>query len=128
MGKVEEVDGPQLKLSDARDGIQSVLASEVWLEKRAFPDYLAYRFQSDYQSVATALEKARAELRSGPERLKRIISFVDHFASRQHFLAPGISFRFTPLLSEGVKRLFPTVKWAPKPIYIFDQTGSKTDT
>jgi hypothetical protein len=128
VGKVSAVNGSWLSLEDAKDDIQSVAAQDVWLEKRAFPDYLAYRFQGNYQFIAAALEKARAELRSGPQKLKRIVSFVDHFTSKHHSLAPGVSFRFSPLLTEGAKKLFPSVEFAPKPVYIFDQTGSKTDT
>ncbi|MCU1338038.1 MAG: stem cell self-renewal protein Piwi domain protein [Bryobacterales bacterium] len=128
VGKVEAVQGQMLKLSDARDNLQAIEANAVWLEKRSFPDYLKYRFQGGYERIAEALEKARANLRSGPEKLKRITSFVDHFASKQHFLAPGVSFRFRPLLSQAATRSFPAVEPAPKPTYIFDQTGSKTDT
>jgi hypothetical protein len=128
VGKVEAVQGEMLKLSDARDNLQTIAANTVWLEKRSFPDYLEYRFQHGYERIAEALEKARANLRSGPEKLKRITSFVDHFASKQHFLAPGVSFRFRPLLSQAATRSFPAVEPAPKPTYIFDQTGSKTDT
>ena len=128
VGKVEAVQGQMLKLSDARDNLQAIEANAVWLEKRSFPDYLEYRFQAGYERIAEALEKARANLRSGPEKLKRITSFVDHFASKQHFLAPGVSFRFRPLLSQAAARSFPAVEAAPKPTYIFDQTGSKTDT
>lgn len=128
VGKVDAIKGSTLMLSDAKNNKQSVEANAVWLEKRAFPDYLAHRFQGDYARIAEALEKARANLRSGPEKLRRINSFVGHFASKQHFLAPGVSFKFLPLLSEAAKGLFPSVEPSPKPTYIFDQTGSKTDT
>jgi hypothetical protein len=127
-GKAEGVEGDVLKLSDAREGLQSIPINEAFLEKRAFPDYLAYRFPSGHQKVADALDKARADLRSGPEKLKRITSFVDHFASKQHFLAPGVSFKFLPLLSQSATKSFPAVETAPKPTYIFDQTGSKNDS
>lgn len=128
VGKVEAVKGSTLALVDSKDDIQSVDAHEVWLEKRAFPAYLAHAFQGNDQLIGSALEKARADLRSGPTKLQRINSVVEFFASKQHFLAPGISFRFSPLLSDASKSLFPTLESAPKPTYIFDQTGSKTDT
>ena len=128
VGKVVAVNGSMLALADAKDDMQSVAAGDVWLEKRAFPDYLAYRFKGNDQLIATKLEKARADLRSGPTKLQRIKSFVEFFGSKQHFLAPGIAFKFLPLLSDSEKELFPSLESAPKPIYIFDQTGSKTDT
>jgi hypothetical protein len=127
VGKVEAVNGSMLTLADAKEGVQSVEASNVWLEKRAFPDYLAHRFKHNSPLITTALEKARADLRSGPTKLQRIGSFVEFFASKQHFLAPGISFKFLPLLNDSSKA-FPSLEPAPKPTYIFDQTGSKTDT
>ena len=128
VGKVEAVNGSALALSDSKDDIQSVDAHEVWLEKRAFSACLACAFQGEDQLIASALEKARADLRSGPTKLQRINSVVEFFASKQHFLAPGIPFKFLPLLSDTSRKLFPTLETAPKPTYIFDQTGSKTDT
>jgi hypothetical protein len=128
VGKVTAVTGSMLTLADAKDDMQSVAASDVWLEKRAFPDYLAYRFKGNDQLIAAKLEKSRADLRSGPTKLQRIKNFVEFFGSKQHFLAPGIAFKFLPLLSDTEKDLFPSLESAPKPIYIFDQTGSKTDT
>lgn len=128
VGKVEAVKGSSLTLTDSKDDIKSVDAGAVRLEKRAFPAYLAHAFKGNDQLIASALEKARADLRSGPTKLQRITSVVEFFASKQHFLAPGISFKFSPLLSDASKSLFPTLESAPKPTYIFDQTGSKTDT
>ena len=128
VGKVETVTGSTLSLVDSKDDIRSVNAHEVWLEKGAFPVYLAHTFKGNDQFIASALEKARADLRSGPTKLQRLNSVVEFFASKQHSLAPSIAFKFTPLLSDASKRLFPTLEVAPKPTYIFDQTGSKTDT
>jgi Piwi domain len=128
VGKVTAVNGSELALADSKDNVKSIDASQVWLEKRAFPEYLAHLFPGNAQFINTALEKARAELRSGPAKLQRINSVAAFFASRQHFLAPGVSFKFSPLLNDTSKKLFPALETAPKPIYIFDQTGSKTDT
>jgi hypothetical protein len=128
VGKVTAVKGSELALTDSKDEIQSIDSSQVWLEKRAFHDYLAYLFKEKAEGISKALEKARADLRSGPAKLQRINSVVGFFASKQHFLAPGIAFRFLPLLSNSAKALFPALETAPKPIYVFDQTGSKTDT
>lgn len=128
VGRVEDVNGPHLALADSKDDLRSIAASEVWLEKRAFPGYLAHRFKGRDQAIGAALEKARADLRSGPRKLQRINGLADFFAAKQHFLAPGIQFRFSPLLNDASKGLFPSLEPAPKPTYIFDQTGSKTDT
>ena len=128
VGKIQAVDGSALLLTDAKDDRQSIAADKVWLEKRAFPDYIAHRFGGKHEAIAAALEKAPGELRSGPAKLQKIKSFVNFFATQKLFLTPGVSFKFTPLLSETRSDLFPALESAPKPTYVFDQTGSKTDT
>jgi hypothetical protein len=42
-------------------------------------------------------------------------------------MAPGITFTFGPLLDDSMS-LFPDLKLAPRPVYVFDETGSKTHT
>src|SRR6185437_4240411 len=127
IGKVASVNGSSLSLVDGRDGVEFIDSDEVWLEKRAFPDYLDFVFIGNERRVAMALEKARAELRSGPNKLQRITSVVDYLRSRRHLLAPDVSFEFGPLLDDASQG-FPAFETAPKPTYIYDQTGSKTDT
>jgi hypothetical protein len=110
IGKVESVSGSKLVLTDSKGEIPSVDASDVWLEKRAFPACLAHAFKGNDEVVAAALEKAMADLRSGPTKLKRLNSVVEFFESKQHYLAPGIPFKFSPLLSDDSKGLFPTLE------------------
>ena len=120
--------GPRLLSQDSKDDIQSVDASEVWLEKRAFSACFTHAFPGKDQLITSALENVRANLRSGPTKLQKINSVVEFFTSKRHFLAPDISFKFTPLLSNTSKRLFPKLDVAPKPTYVFDQSGVKTGT
>src|ERR1700722_1351837 len=70
----------------------------------------------------------RAELRQGPARLQKIKAIVDFLASNKHSACPGVSFTFLPFLDRASSRIFPALETAPKPTYIFDQTGSKNDT
>lgn len=128
VGKVAAVDGATLNLVDSKDGIQSLAGECAWLEKRSFSAYLAHAFEGKDKPIALALEKERADLRSGPTTLQRINSVVEFFAAKQHFLAPGVPFKFSPLLSDASKPMFPALDLAPRPTYVFDQTGSKTDT
>jgi hypothetical protein len=44
----------------------------------------------------------------------------------QHEMAPGVPFTFGALL-DSANVSFPEMERAPRPIYIFDQTRSKTD-
>jgi Piwi domain len=128
VGKVAAVNGSVLSLVDSKNDIPSIDAHHAWLEKRAFPACLSHAFPPRDQSIASALEKARADLRSGPTRLQRINTIVQFFASRQHFASLGVSFRFAPLLTDSARELFPSLETVPKPIYIFDQAGANTDT
>lgn len=128
IGKVAAVNGSVLSLVDSRNDIPSVEADSVWLEKRAFPACLTHVFPGRDQNIALALEKVRADLRSGPTKLQRITTIVEFFASKQHCASPGVSFRFAPLLTDSARKLFPSLETVPKPIYVFDQAGSKTDT
>ena len=77
--------------------------------------------------VAEALERERAALRHGRTRLDHITKTVDFLGRTQHEMVPGVPFTFDPLL-DSVKAAFPRLEPAPRPVYVFDQTGSKTDT
>jgi len=128
VGRVVRVVGKTLMLADSRDGAPSVEASDVWLEKKAFNDCVSHVFADRANSVTLALDRARADLRSGPTRLQRITNIVDFLKARQHFLLPSVTFAFNSLLSDADKALFPRLENTPKPVYVFDPTGAKTDT
>lgn len=128
LGRVQAVSGTTLKLTDAKDDLASIDASEVSLEKRVFGAYLAHVFKNKTDLVVSSLERARADLRSGPTRLKRITTIVDFFASKRHLLAPGIEFRFSPLIDSNTRKFLPSLETVPKPTYVYDQTGTKTDS
>jgi hypothetical protein len=127
LGRVTSVDGSLLKLTDSPDLVESVEASEVWLEKRAFDDCIAHEFGNCAAKVREGLERQRAALRQGKARLEKIRTIVEFLRGKQHEMAPGVSFAFGPLLASS-DRAFPRIEDAPKPVYVFDQTGSKTNT
>jgi len=127
VGCIKSRDGSRLRLTDSRDGIESVDASEVWPEKRVFSACLEHVFAERAPKIAELLEAKRAALRHGPTRLDRIKKTVDFLGSQQHEMAPGVPFTFGPLL-DSANTSFPRLESAPRPVYIFNQTGSKTDT
>ena len=127
VGRVHSIEGSQLHLTDSRDDIRSVEASDAWLEKRAFGPCLSHVFGDRASKVAEALERERAALRYGPTRLDRIKKIVDFLGSQKHEMVPGVPFTFGPLLDSS-RPPFPHLERAPRPVYVFDQTGSKTDT
>ena len=127
LGCVRSTDGSQLRLTDCRGDIETVEASNAWLEKRAFASCLSHAFGERAPEVAEALERERAALRYGPTRLDHITKTVDFLGRKQHEMVPGVPFTFGSLL-DSAKASFPRLESAPRPVYVFDQTGSKTDT
>jgi len=127
LGCVKSTQGSQLHLTDCREDIETVEASGAWLEKRSFASCLAHVFGGHAPEVAEALERERAALRHGPTRLDRITKTVDFLGRKEHAMVPGVPFMFGPLL-DSAKASFPRLESAPRPVYVFDQTGSKTDT
>ena len=127
LGRVKSIEGSRLCLMDSRDGIEAAEAKEAWLEKRVFADCLSHVFGEHALEVAEALERERAALRSGPKRLDRISKIVCFLGNQQHEMAPGAPFTFGPLLDSS-QASFPRLESAPKPVYVYDPTGSKTDT
>jgi hypothetical protein len=126
LGRVKAVEGSRLRLTDSRDKIETVEAGEVWPERRVFAESLAHAFGDRAPRVAELLEREQTALRYGPTRLARIKKAVDFLAGTRHEMAPGVSFKFGSLLDSG-SDLFPGLESAPRPTYIFDEGGSKTD-
>jgi hypothetical protein len=127
LGCVKSTEGSQLHLTDCREDIETVEASNAWLEKRAFASCLLHVFGGRAPEVAEALERERAALRQGPTRLNHITKTVDFLGRKQLEMAPGVPFTFGPLI-DSANASFPSLECAPRPVYVFDQTGSKTDT
>ena len=125
VGCVRSVERSQLRLTDFRDGFETVDANSVWPAKDAFAACVSHVFQERSPAIATALECERAALRQGPARLDRITSVLDTLRKRHHEMAPGAPFTFGPLLDESMPA-FPHLETAPRPVYVYDGRGSKT--
>jgi hypothetical protein len=82
-------------------------------------------FSERAPAITQLLERERAALRQGPNRLDRIKKAIAFLASHEHHMVPGVPFSFTPLL-DTANALFPRLECAPRPVYVFNQTGSKT--
>lgn len=130
VGRVESVSRTTLKLADGRDNLQSIKADMVWLEKRAFPACMKHVFKEHGETVETNLERARADLRQGPARLQKITAIVDFLQkTKAHSACAGASYKFLPFLDKTTAgNSFPALDTAPKPTYLYDQTGAKTST
>jgi hypothetical protein len=127
LGCVVSVEGSVLRLTDSPYGIDAVAASEVWPEKKFFQACVSHVFKHDTAEVIAAVEAQRAALRHGPRRLNNIRKIHEFTSKRPHEMAAGVPFRFGPLLDDSFAA-FPNFEAAPEPMYVFDGTGSKTDT
>ena len=73
----------------------------------------------------TALAKKTAERCVGPAKLADIRSVVGYLGREPFDLSPGVTVSVGQLLEQ---RDFPRLESAPKPTYVFDPAGGKTDT
>ena len=127
LGRVARVVGDTLELEDSREGIASVGADEVFLERNAFDSLLSHYFPSHLAGIKDKLEAVRADLRSGPQKLKRLGAFIEHFTTNPLQVAPGLAVTFSRLMTSDDK-VFPALDTAPKPVYVFDQSATKTSS
>jgi len=127
LGCVRAVEGSRLLLTDSRDGVEAVDGAEVWPSKDVFPACLSSVFGERAPEIAAALECQRAALRQGPAQLDRLKRTVEALGNYQFELAPGTPFKFGQFLDDS-SREFPKLMPAPRPVYVFDATGSKTHT
>jgi len=126
LGCVQSEEGSQLRLTDSIDGIETVQASEVWPSRDLFATCLSHVFKERAAEITAALERKRATRRQGPVRLSRIRRIL-RVLGKQREMAAGITFTFGPLIDSSM-RSFPRLQTAPRPVYVFDETGSKTRT
>jgi hypothetical protein len=125
LGRVVKVVGNTLELEDSREGVVSVASNEVLLERNAFDSLLDHYFPSHMAGIKDKLEAIRADLRSGPNKLKRIGTFIEHFTTNPLRVTPELAVTFSRLLTSDDSS-FPNLDNAPKPVYVFDQSATKT--
>lgn len=129
LGRVQSVNGDELILEDARSGLQTVSSKHALLESRrdTFTRCITNLLGLNSASQIN-LERELDILRSGPGRLEKLSRVVSFLSNRKFDLAPNLTFRLTRFVEEGETDIFPTVHTAPKPVYVFDASGSRTDT
>jgi Piwi domain len=128
LGRVKAIDNQRLLLDDARPGLSDIDAKAAVLEPRAdyFALCLAHVFKEHAPRVKQSLDIHLEELRSGPGRLNKLRKVISYLAKLHLEMVPGVAFRLLPFLMEGKTQAFPRVHEAPKPVYIFDPTGTRT--
>jgi Piwi domain len=130
LGRVQSIEDGQLTLADARSEEIVVSSGEVFLEPRseAFNRCLKHMLKEEASQVKQTLDRDLAEFRKGPTRLDMLQKVIEYFITHPLEILPGSTFILEPFLTEVSSRTFPAVHTAPKPTYVFDPTGNKTDT
>ena len=129
LGQVQAVDGQYLRLTDAREGRERVLASEVFLEprKEAFRRCLENVFREKSPEIEKKADDIIAAFRSGSARLKQLQAVSQHLSKQKLTIVPGVTFSLQPFLSEKEENNLPTIHKARSAVHVFDSTGAKTD-
>jgi hypothetical protein len=127
LGRVSAVQGDEIFLEDARDGISSVKTSECYLESnpRNFANIFDQVFGVRADEVAEALFQKTAARRVGPAKLQDLRKAVAYLQKQALEVAPGVKLTVGALI-EGAA--LPPLETAPKPVYVFEPTGAKTST
>ena len=129
VGRVEHVDGDTLTLTDCDDpDREAISASEVWLERSwaNFEDCISLFFGNQARHVQSRLDEALASFRSGPNRRSKLESIAKYLGQQPLHLVPDVPFKLGGLMG-GKECPLPTVRNAPKPVFVFDPAGGNTD-
>lgn len=129
LGQVQSIVCEQLRLTDAREDIELVSASDVFLEPRreAFKRCLECLFQERTPAIEKDLDDQLADFRSGPSRLKRLQTVAQYLSGQSLEILPGVTFSLQSFLSETGSQNLPSVHTAPRTMYVFDAAGEKTN-
>jgi hypothetical protein len=125
LGCVASINGSKLQLTDCRSSVEAVEAREAWPTSDAFAACLSHVFGERAPEITAALERRQAVLRQGRAQLARITHLLEHLSAREYEMVPGETFTFDPFIDDSAPE-FPRVTPAPRPTYVFDETGSKT--
>lgn len=128
VGTVRCVNGATLELSNTRGDISSIAANEVTPEASwdVFKQCLSVAYKEKASDADASLECLLAERRSGPKKLELTNRVQSYFSKRNFELRENVPFAISGLLDSS-KSPFPSLESAPRPVYVFDPTGARTD-
>lgn len=127
LGRVSSVHGDDLRLDDARDEAPTLRMRECYVEpsSHSFSNLISQAFADRADEVSEALFQRAATRRVGPAKLLDLRRILGYLQKQLLEVSPGVTIAVGALL-EG--KALPTLETAPKPVYVFDPTGAKTDT
>lgn len=127
LGRVSALKADEFQLDDAREGTPSVKMQECYVEpsSHTFSNLLDQVFTDRADEIREALFQKTAARRVGPAKLQDLRKVVGYLQKQILEVSHGVTLTVGTLL-EG--QALPTLETAPKPVYVFDPTGAKTDT
>jgi Piwi domain len=127
LGRVSALQDDELQLDDAREGMPSVKAGDCYVElsPHTFSNLLGQIFTDRADEVQEALFQKTAARRVGPAKLQDVRKVIGYLQKQGLEISHAITVSVGALL-EG--NTLPKLDTAPKPVYVFDPTGAKTDT
>jgi hypothetical protein len=127
LGRVSALQADEFQLDDAREGILSVKTHECYVEpsSHTFTNLIHQVFNHRADEVRETLFQKAAARRVGPAKLQDLRKVIGYLQKRAFEVSPGVTLKIGALL-EG--NALPKLDAAPKPVYVLDPTGAKTDT
>ena len=128
IGRVKAVQGDTLLLEDHAEGLESIAAKDAFLEGRreTLNNCVRQILGREADQVIAQAETFEAEFHSGPKRKEQIESALDFVRKKDLEVVPGAKVVIAETLSSAVAG-FPRIETIPKPVFVFDPSGSRKD-
>ncbi len=125
VGQVESFDSDTLRLTDHRDGVPTIRASEAFPQARSefFNRCVVALFPKHASLILAKVEQEMVRARQGKECLGRLNDVRDYFAKKELTLPQGITCTIHPFLATSDVQThfhFPKLHQAQSPVYVFD--------
>ncbi len=128
IGRVSSIAGDRFLLDDAREGIQSVEIKEAYLirDTEAYQRCLVHAFGDRANEVDQRIKQNTSAFVSGPNRLQHLKKVISYLGNLKLEMIPGLNFTIQNFLAEGTSALFPEIRKASKPVFVYDPAGRRT--
>jgi hypothetical protein len=127
LGRVSAIEHHQLRLDDSREGVSVFQAGDCLPEPSAhtFNSLIAQLFPDQTDAILKNIFQKSAERRVGPTKLQDLRRVGAYLQKQTFEVSPGVTLTIGGLLDGNA---VPRLEDAPRPVYVFDPTGAKTDT
>src|SRR5205823_2470879 len=115
-------------LSDCRPGEDTIAAAAAHIEAAAFSPLVGHALGGGAIAALERLDGLLAAFYAGPARLKRLRDICGYFGTVRLEFLPDLTCRATGFLSQSDRAGFPRIDRAPPVVYVFDPSGTKTQT